>query len=178
MGAQIGVAKCDRAFASPQLVTTLEGQQITNFSGGELHTIACTEFGDVFAWGRGKEGQLGHGDGPAPAQQWVPRRIEGLVEETVVDVCAGAFHSLAVTTTGKVFQWGLVHVSEEMKRAGDAESDGDAEVDPNEAAASFAAQVSGGAGFVEEDANERRRRVVEASERQYLSCGDQVVHPS
>jgi E3 ubiquitin-protein ligase HERC4 len=102
VGAQLGVAKCDRAFSSPQPVKTLEGQQILTVSAGELHTIACTEFGDVFAWGRGKEGQLGHGEGSAPAQQWVPQKVDGLAEETVVNVCCGAFHSLAVTTTGKV----------------------------------------------------------------------------
>jgi alpha-tubulin suppressor-like RCC1 family protein len=47
---------------SPQLVKTLVDQKITLVVCGWRHTVAITERGNVYSWGRGTSGQLGHGD--------------------------------------------------------------------------------------------------------------------
>lgn len=39
-----------------------EGAKIATVAAGALHTIAATTEGDVYSWGRGKYGRLGHGD--------------------------------------------------------------------------------------------------------------------
>ncbi|XP_035248403.1 alsin isoform X3 [Anguilla anguilla] len=58
---------------------------------------------EVWSWGRGKEGQLGHGD-VLPRLQ--PLCIKSLSSKEVVRVAAGAHHSLALTAQSQVFSWG------------------------------------------------------------------------
>ena len=36
-------------------------------------------------------------------------QVEGLSGVTVVAVACGAFHSLAVTSSGRLYEWGLIH---------------------------------------------------------------------
>jgi len=58
--------------AEPLLVEGLEGKGVTALAGGEHHSVALTESGDVYAFGRGDNNQLGLADGaemhPAPVQ--------------------------------------------------------------------------------------------------------------
>ncbi|XP_053087661.1 alsin isoform X2 [Pangasianodon hypophthalmus] len=58
---------------------------------------------EVWSWGRGQEGQLGHGD-VLPRLQ--PLCIKSLSGKEVVRVAAGALHSLALTAQSQVFSWG------------------------------------------------------------------------
>uniref|UniRef100_A0A667WVS1 Alsin Rho guanine nucleotide exchange factor ALS2 n=1 Tax=Myripristis murdjan TaxID=586833 RepID=A0A667WVS1_9TELE len=69
---------------------------------------------EVWSWGRGTEGQLGHGDQLARLQ---PLCIKSLSGEEVIKVAAGCHHSLALTAQCQVYSWGsnmcgqLGHVS-------------------------------------------------------------------
>ncbi|XP_056284994.1 alsin-like isoform X1 [Pseudoliparis swirei] len=58
---------------------------------------------EVWSWGRGSEGQLGHGDQLARLQ---PLCIKGLTGEEVIKVAAGSHHSLALTAHCQVYSWG------------------------------------------------------------------------
>uniref|UniRef100_A0A8C7K200 Alsin Rho guanine nucleotide exchange factor ALS2 n=1 Tax=Oncorhynchus kisutch TaxID=8019 RepID=A0A8C7K200_ONCKI len=59
---------------------------------------------EVWSWGRGQEGQLGHGD-QLPRLQ--PLCIKSLNGEEVVKVAAGTHHSLALSALSpQVFSWG------------------------------------------------------------------------
>ncbi|XP_053493319.1 alsin [Ictalurus furcatus] len=58
---------------------------------------------EVWSWGRGQEGQLGHGD-VLPRLQ--PLCIKSLSGKEVVRVAAGALHSLALTAQSQVYSWG------------------------------------------------------------------------
>uniref|UniRef100_A0A8C9Z812 Alsin Rho guanine nucleotide exchange factor ALS2 n=1 Tax=Sander lucioperca TaxID=283035 RepID=A0A8C9Z812_SANLU len=58
---------------------------------------------EVWSWGHGEHGQLGHGDGLARLQ---PLCIKSLNNKEVVRVAAGAHHSLALTAQSQVFSWG------------------------------------------------------------------------
>ncbi|KAL0985662.1 hypothetical protein UPYG_G00160170 [Umbra pygmaea] len=58
---------------------------------------------EVWSWGRGQEGQLGHGD-KLPRLQ--PLCIDSLTGQEVVKLEAGTKHSLAVTAECQVFSWG------------------------------------------------------------------------
>lgn len=71
-------------------------------AGGE-HSLVLLDSGEVYAFGRNGDGELGLGRevrGGTP----VPTRIEGL--EAVQAVAAGRSHSLVLTTTGKVYAFG------------------------------------------------------------------------
>ncbi|XP_042192089.1 alsin [Callorhinchus milii] len=58
---------------------------------------------EIWSWGRGKEGQLGHGD-VLPRLQ--PLCIKSLSSKEVIQVAAGAYHSLALTAKSQVYSWG------------------------------------------------------------------------
>lgn len=87
---------------SPTLNTEFESQNPFRVATGDSHTLVLTDYGDVFAFGRGKEGQLGLGD---KVNEEKPKMLSGLSHETVVDVACGSLTSYAVTSTGKVYQW-------------------------------------------------------------------------
>jgi hypothetical protein len=58
----------------------------------------------VASWGRGEDGQLGHGD----AEQCVrPKAISTLVDADVSSICCGAEYTVAVSNKHKrVYSWG------------------------------------------------------------------------
>ncbi|XP_056144962.1 alsin-like isoform X2 [Lampris incognitus] len=58
---------------------------------------------EVWSWGRGMEGQLGHGD-HLPRLQ--PLCVKSLTGEQVVKLAAGTHHSLALTAQCQVYSWG------------------------------------------------------------------------
>ena len=71
-------------------------------TAGGNHSLAVTESGALYSWGRGGQGQLGHGD---EQHQHLPKRVEAL-QERVCSVAAGDTHSLAVTASGVIYSWG------------------------------------------------------------------------
>lgn len=57
----------------------------------------------VFAWGCGRNGRLGLGDERDLA---VPHPVDALRGSEIASVYCGAFHSLAVSTSGNAYSWG------------------------------------------------------------------------
>ena len=53
----------------------LEGKQVKSVEWGFNITVALTEDGDVYSWGSGKEGALGHGDWD---NCFIPKKVEGI----------------------------------------------------------------------------------------------------
>ena len=83
------------------------GERIDKVSAGGNYSFAVTTLGRVFAWGWNGNGQLGDG---TTMNKSSPTLISfnGLeVGESIEKVNAGENHSLAVTTLGRVFAWGL-----------------------------------------------------------------------
>ena len=64
-----------------------------------------TAAGEVFTWGIGEDGQLGHGDRDAKD---IPTPVLGeLRGRVVVRVSAGSEHTAAVMADGALYTWGL-----------------------------------------------------------------------
>ncbi|XP_007895403.2 probable E3 ubiquitin-protein ligase HERC1 [Callorhinchus milii] len=79
-------------------------RKISSSKGSDGHTLAVTTEGDVFSWGDGDYGKLGHGNS---ATQKYPKLIQGpLLGKIVVCVSAGYRHSAAVTSDGELYTWG------------------------------------------------------------------------
>ena len=74
----------------------------TQIACGGYHTVAISTESEVFSWGSGEEGELGHGD---YLKRNTPTKIERLSGEIVVKVACGVFHTAALTARGKVFTW-------------------------------------------------------------------------
>jgi alpha-tubulin suppressor-like RCC1 family protein len=77
-------------------------------SAGELHCGVVTIDGDVYTWGDGFCGQLGHGN---KRPQLSPKQITvgDIQDEIVSSISCGCRHTLAVTEDGEVYSWGLGH---------------------------------------------------------------------
>ena len=73
---------------------------LAELAGGQWHSLALTDAGEVLAWGRNNAGQLGDG---TVTDRNLPTPI-GLAGITAVD--AGAEHSLAVTDERTALAWG------------------------------------------------------------------------
>uniref|UniRef100_A0A8J9T615 Uncharacterized protein n=1 Tax=Phaeodactylum tricornutum TaxID=2850 RepID=A0A8J9T615_PHATR len=92
----------------PQYVEGLVHVRVCCVAAGELHSAVVTSDGDVYTWGDGFCGQLGHAD---KRPQLAPRQVTagGLEDEVVASISCGSRHTLAVTEDGEVFSWGLGH---------------------------------------------------------------------
>ena len=73
---------------------------IAAVSGGEWHSLALTDDGDVLAWGRNNAGQIGDGS----AADWDVPTLIGLSD--IEWISAGSEHSVAVGTNRNAYAWG------------------------------------------------------------------------
>jgi len=95
-------------YLRPKYIDALANVRCVCVSAGELHSAAVTTDGDLYTWGDGFCGQLGHGN---KRPQLKPKQVEtgGLDSECVAMVACGNRHSLCVTEDGQVFSFGLGH---------------------------------------------------------------------
>lgn len=108
---QLGLGKLQDQMV-PQPVPQLSGLRIGAICCGACHSIAITNDGaKVWAWGSNVHGQLGVGvDGDGAAQRVKPSLIPALSNRRDMVMCqvtAASNHSLALTTTGEVYAFGL-----------------------------------------------------------------------
>jgi alpha-tubulin suppressor-like RCC1 family protein len=84
------------------------GSAVVSVSCGLRHTLAVAASGQIFSWGYGGEGRLGHGYGDA-ADRLVPCLISAarFRGARIGMSAAGWEHSVAVTEEGEVYSWGF-----------------------------------------------------------------------
>ncbi|KAJ8478406.1 hypothetical protein OPV22_022133 [Ensete ventricosum] len=80
--------------------------KIRQVACGEYHTAAISEDGDVYTWGLGSMGQLGHCSLQGDDKELLPRRVVALDGITVKDVACGGVHTCALTAQGALYTWG------------------------------------------------------------------------
>ncbi|KAL6983497.1 hypothetical protein U1Q18_016883 [Sarracenia purpurea var. burkii] len=95
----------------------MEGIHVSYISCGPWHTAFVTSAGQLFTFGDGTFGALGHGD---LSSTGIPREVEGLRGSRTVRVACGVWHTAAVvevvtksssgpsdsSSSGKLFTWG------------------------------------------------------------------------
>jgi len=79
----------------------MQGKCIVSVASGSKHCLALSARSEVYSWGDGTYGALGHANGSTQAG---PRRIESL--ERVESISAGMWSSAAVDNRGRLFTWG------------------------------------------------------------------------
>jgi alpha-tubulin suppressor-like RCC1 family protein len=68
---------------------------------GQSHILALDDMGDVYSWGSGSFGQLGHG---VKGSLNKPRLV--LKNKRICQVAAGRYHSIALNDIGVLYSWG------------------------------------------------------------------------
>lgn len=89
---------------TPTVLKPLREKRIAQVACGEHHSLVLTDKGDVYAWGRGFEGQLGLSKSISMAS--TPSYIKSFYGKPVSYIAAGAFYSLAITKDGNLWGWG------------------------------------------------------------------------
>lgn len=103
-GGRLGIGGMD-SVSTPILVESLQHvfvKKVAVNSGGK-HCLALTADGEVYSWGEGEDGKLGHGNRQNCDR---PKLIEALSGIGVVDVACGSAHSACITAAGNVMTWG------------------------------------------------------------------------
>ena len=77
--------------------------KIVKVSCGELHSVALTESNQIFTWGCGEHGRLGHGD---EDERNEPTELKFKIKYAFRDVFAGSDCSFLLTKDGRVLAFG------------------------------------------------------------------------
>ena len=109
---QCGLGKdVDHSF-EPRLIATLKNEGITEISAGAEHSLALTSSGEVYSWGCGDSGRLGHGLPSALLgrnkikSEFKPRLLRALETQKIVQISGGHMHSGCVSEEGRAFVFG------------------------------------------------------------------------
>eukprot|EP00741_Cyanophora_paradoxa_P018855 tig00021098_g18201.t1 len=100
---QLGVGSTEGT-AAPVHVAALSGARVAEIRCGVGHSVARTAAGEVFTWGKGNFGQLGHGSNQ---DQSTPARVAKLAGKRATGVATGGCHTVVLTDEGEVYTWGL-----------------------------------------------------------------------
>ncbi|XP_010519784.1 PREDICTED: bifunctional serine/threonine-protein kinase/NEDD4-like E3 ubiquitin-protein ligase [Tarenaya hassleriana] len=88
----------------PKLIDALGNSNIELVACGEYHSCAVTLSGDLYTWGKGDFGVLGHGN---EVSHWVPKRVNFPLEGIHVSyIACGPYHTAIVTSAGQLFTFG------------------------------------------------------------------------
>ncbi|XP_023713900.1 E3 ubiquitin-protein ligase HERC2 [Cryptotermes secundus] len=94
-------SSCER----PRVIEALRGKEIIDIACGGAHSAAITSNRDVYTWGKGRYGRLGHGDSE---DQLKPKLVEALLSYRVMDIACGSgdAQTLCITDDDNVWSWG------------------------------------------------------------------------
>ncbi|CEG36120.1 hect e3 ubiquitin [Plasmopara halstedii] len=81
-------------FSYANLIEELEGKEIIRFACGCYHTIAVSDNGVLYVFGRNNHGQLGTGD---TTERMYPFPIDDFAGKRVAQVAAGFYHTVLLT---------------------------------------------------------------------------------
>jgi len=70
--------------------------RVNNVSCGLYHSMAVTDDGELYSWGLGAYGQLGHSDAKDCI---IPTKVEAMEGQAVLGTSCGLYHSAAVSAS-------------------------------------------------------------------------------
>ncbi|KAG6721256.1 hypothetical protein I3842_03G103700 [Carya illinoinensis] len=90
---------------NPVFVPTLNPHMdsVKSVELGGLHSVALTSLGEVFTWGYGGFGALGHS---VYHRELFPRLVEGSWSGKICHIATSGTHTAAITETGELYTWG------------------------------------------------------------------------
>jgi hypothetical protein len=119
-GLNDGVTPKEFAVLTPHEIVSFKNTKIRQVAAGSEHSAAVDDLGYLYTWGNGDVGQLGidvvedfmesNSDVSLKPtiQKSSPQRVkEALLNERVVKVACGSFHTLVLTDQGEMYSFGL-----------------------------------------------------------------------
>uniref|UniRef100_A0ACD5XZ33 Uncharacterized protein n=1 Tax=Avena sativa TaxID=4498 RepID=A0ACD5XZ33_AVESA len=100
-GGRLGLGDEASAFvprANPNL-----GSDLRVLALGGIHSAALTASGDVFTWGYGGFGALGH---YVYHRELLPKKVNGPWEGKIAHIATSGAHTAAITDSGELYTWG------------------------------------------------------------------------
>ena len=79
----------------------LAGKKVVQVACGAKHTVAVTDDGEVYTWGYGRTGALGHSNTDSVLQ---PKKVDSL--SGIVRVDCGTAHTIVMDANGKLYSFG------------------------------------------------------------------------
>lgn len=101
---QLGHGDCTSRHV-PTRIKYFQGTDINiiQVACGACHMAALSSNGELFTWGYGGYGRLGHGD---EQSHRTPKRVNALADDFIVEVVCGWYHTIAITSKGLIYTWG------------------------------------------------------------------------
>uniref|UniRef100_A0A2P2M5Y6 UV resistance locus 8 protein n=1 Tax=Rhizophora mucronata TaxID=61149 RepID=A0A2P2M5Y6_RHIMU len=87
----------------PERVSLTHEEKMVMVACGWRHTISVSSSGGLYTYGWSKYGQLGHGDFE---DHLTPHKLEALQDSFISQISGGWRHSMALTSSGKLYGWG------------------------------------------------------------------------
>ena len=80
-----------RSYDRPRMIDSFQGKHVRDIACGSCHSAVITSNGELYCWGLGDHGRLGHGD---TATQTKPKqaREDSRCEILLVSVCVLVIH--------------------------------------------------------------------------------------
>ncbi|EQC40927.1 hypothetical protein SDRG_01992 [Saprolegnia diclina VS20] len=100
---QLGVESPGVKASPVRISAPLDTDVVVHVACGYYHTMALTQAGKLYAFGRNDFGQLGLGH---KQNMYRPTLVATLSEFTIVDVACGCYHTLALRDNGVVYPFG------------------------------------------------------------------------
>lgn len=85
----------------PRRIDILCQKELIDFAYGMgPHVLTVTATGELYSWGHGGYGQLGHVKDEKSKPVLVP------LQKKVIQIACGSYHSVALTSEGEIYAWG------------------------------------------------------------------------
>jgi alpha-tubulin suppressor-like RCC1 family protein len=116
LGGALGIGETNDFSENKPIQTTFDFGKFEKISAGSSHSLGIDKFGKLYVWGRNDEGQLGLGlngghFNEIDTQEWegyeIFEPVHTLKSERFTEIAAGNYHSLALSTSGKIYSTGL-----------------------------------------------------------------------
>ena len=94
----MGHGEVEAPVLAPQVIAALVDIPISAVSLSTRHTLAISFYSELYSWGKGNEGQLGHGSDDH--DYYLPRLVDFFAQRPVMSVAAGCCHSVVLCECG------------------------------------------------------------------------------
>ncbi|OQR84642.1 hypothetical protein ACHHYP_13123 [Achlya hypogyna] len=88
------------------LSRNLRKHRVVQICCGAMHAAIVNDNGQMYTWGSGDGGRLGHGD---LAMQVTPRLVEALAKDIVFQIACGCWHTAAIVLVPPLLKGGFVY---------------------------------------------------------------------